>query len=151
YFAEIDNFFGFSPLQDLGTQTCGFTGTAGCGLAQAFAPAITTPPNPQNFTGTIQSQNLDFKQGMVQQFNLNIEHQLPGNVVLTAGYAGSRSTHILVDGLNLNVSNPLACFPITTDNSGNPVPNPLYNPNYHFGCGPITSTSQYPNAPYGPF
>jgi len=134
YFAEIDNFSGLSSFQNIGTQNCGFpAGTAGCGLRAAFAPAITAPPNPQNFTGTIQSQNLDFKQGMVQQFNLNVEHQLPGNVVLTAGYAGSRSTHILVDGLNLNVASPKACA-----GGSNPVPG------YTLGCG-ITA------APYGPF
>ena len=46
---------------------------------------------------------------MIQQFNLNVEHQLPGNIVLTAGYAGSRSSHILVNGLNLNVHSPTAC------------------------------------------
>ena len=67
---------------------------------------ITTPPSPQSFPGTLQSQNLNFKQGRVQQFNVNIEHQLPGDIVLTAGYAGSRSSHILVDGLNLNVGSP---------------------------------------------
>jgi len=151
YFAEIDNFSGLAPLQSLGTQTCGFTGTAGCGLAMAFAPAITAPPNPQAFTGTIQSQNLDFKQGRVQQFNLNVERQLPGNVVLTAGYAGSRSTHILVDGLNLNLSNPLACSGFTTDINGNKIVNSLYNPNYHLGCGSAGASTQFPNAPYGPF
>src|SRR5882762_7740259 len=134
YFAEIDNFSGLSPFQSIGTQACGFpAGTAGCGLRAAFAPAITAPPNPQNFTGTIQSQNLDFKQGIVQQFNLNIEQQLPRNVVLTAGYAGSRSTHILVDGLNLNVASPKAC-----PGGSSPMPG------YTLGCG-ITA------APYGPF
>ena len=67
---------------------------------------LSSPRNqtPATFQGTIQSQNRDFKQGRVQQFNLNIEHQLPGNVVLTLGYAGSRSHHILVDGMNLNVA-----------------------------------------------
>ena len=39
----------------------------------------------------------------MQQFNLNIERQLPGNVVLTVGYAGSRSAHILVSQLNENL------------------------------------------------
>jgi Carboxypeptidase regulatory-like domain len=149
YFAEIDNFSGFAGFAKLGTQTCGFTGTAGCGLRAAFLPALTSEPSPGSFTGTIQSQNLNFKQGQVQQFNLNIEHQLPGNVVLTAGYAGSRSHHILVDGLNMNLSNPLACFPRTTDSNGNIVPNTLFDPNYHFGCG--AGNSVFPNAPYGPF
>ncbi len=47
---------------------------------------------------------------MVQQFNFNIERQLPGNIVLTAGYAGTRSTHILFFDLNLNINSPKACF-----------------------------------------
>jgi len=68
-----------------------------------------TPESPA-ISGSASGQNLNFKQGRVQQFNLNIEHQLPGgNIVMTAGYAGSRSSHILVDGLNLNVGSPAAC------------------------------------------
>jgi hypothetical protein len=59
-----------------------------------------------HYTGTIQSQNRNFKQGMIQQFNLNVERQLPGNVVLTAGYAGSRSAHILVSQVNENLNDP---------------------------------------------
>src|SRR5215831_13272394 len=81
-----------------------------CNISQGF-PVFTSPPTPvvSGFGGTVWAQNLDFKQGIVQQFNVNLEHQLPGNVVLTAGYAGSHSTHILVDGLNWNVGSPTAC------------------------------------------
>src|SRR6202035_3734490 len=96
-------------------------------------PTFTAPPNPATFTGTIQSQNLNFKQGMVQQFNLNVEHQLPGQVVMTVGYAGSRSTHILVDGLNENVGSPAACGVV---------------PRYTLGCGPGGKAFI---APYGQF
>ena len=78
-----------------------------------------------SFGGNLQSQNLDFKQGMVQQYNLNIERQLPGDFVLTVGYAGSRSTHILVDGLNLNIASPSACDPTKCN----------FDPAYTFGCG----------------
>ena len=74
---------------------------------------VTTPQTPPSFPGTLQSQNLDFKQGRVQQFNINVEHQLPGSIVVTAGYAGSRSSHILVDGMNLNVGSPAACGVVT--------------------------------------
>jgi hypothetical protein len=70
---------------------------------------LTSPVNPADYTGTIQSMNRNFRQGMVQQFNLNVEHQLPGNVVLTAGYAGTRSTHILVGQSNENLNQPSAC------------------------------------------
>ena len=126
FFAESDNFpQSFCPLASMGT--------AGCGTAGAFLPSFTAPPDPASFTGTIQSQNLNFKQGMVQQFNLNVEHQLPGNVVLTAGYAGSRSTHILVDGLNENVGSPGACGATA---------------GYTLGCGPGGSSF---SAPFGLF
>jgi hypothetical protein len=76
----------------------------------------------------VQSQNLNFKQGRVQQMNLNLERQLPGNIVLTAGYAGSRSSHILVDGLNLNVTSPTACGTVSGYTLGcgyTPTPSPF--------------------------
>ena len=125
YYAETDNFNGLCPFGSLGTP--------GCGIETAFLPLFTAPPDPANFTGTIQSQNLNFKQGMVQQFNLNVEHQLPANLVLTVGYAGSRSTHILVDGVNENVGSPTACGAV---------------PGYTLGCGPGGTAF---SAPYGPF
>ena len=61
---------------------------------------------------------------MVQQYNLNVERQMPGDVVLTAGYAGSHSTHILVSQVNENISSPNAC-----PGGSNPVPG------YTLGCG----------------
>jgi hypothetical protein len=70
--------------------------------------------------------NRNFRQGTVQQYNLNVEHQLPGNVVLTAGYAGTTSTHILVGQSNENLSSPSACGVV---------------PGYTVGCG-------FPDFPY---
>jgi hypothetical protein len=121
YFAESDNFNGPFP--------CPFNNTAlptpnDCGLQRGFLPLITSPPNPSQFPGAFQTQNLNFKQGRVQQLTLNIEHELPGNVVLTAGYAGSRSSHILVSGLNINLHDPNACPDGATPVAG-----------YTFGCG----------------
>jgi hypothetical protein len=93
--------------------------TAACHTVSGFDPSaislsdgfqiFTGEPNPADFQGTIQAQNTNFKLGTVQQFNINIEHQLPGDIVITAGYAGSRSNHILIDGNNLNVTSPTAC------------------------------------------
>jgi hypothetical protein len=101
YYAESDA-FGTSPM------SAGF---------QTFS----SPPNPSTFTGTLWSQPTDFKQGRIQQFNANIEQQIPGNIVLTAGYAGSRSSHILVAGNNINVGSPAACGMVS---------------GYTLGCGP---------------
>jgi hypothetical protein len=70
---------------------------------------------------------------MVQQYNLNVEHQLPGDIVLTVGYAGSHSTHILVGQVNENVGSPSACGVV---------------PGYTLGCGPGGTAF---SAPYGPF
>ena len=87
YFAESDNFSGAGCPFGNATSVAPLN----CGIQRLFLPIITSPPPPDTFPGTVQSQNLDFKQGMVQQFNLNVEHQFPANVVFTLGYAGSRS------------------------------------------------------------
>jgi hypothetical protein len=152
YYAEVDQFnYGYQqdacpfgnwalPTTSPNAVNCGLkygflqlNGTQG---ANSTLAPFTAPPNPDTFTGTSLSQNSNFKQGMVQQFNLNVERQLPGNIVLTAGYAGTRSTHILFYGLNMNVTAPLACA-----GSGSPD----QTPGYTLGCG---AGGTYFAAPY---
>ncbi len=108
-------------------SACASLGVTGKTLSDGF-PILTQPTDPSTFGGNLQSQNLDFKLGRIQQYNVNIEHQLPGNVVLTAGYAGSKSSHILVYGYNLNVNSPKACDTV---------------PGYTLGCG-LGPTRPYP-------
>ena len=62
-----------------------------------------------SFTGTYAYQPTNFQPGRVHQYNANVERQLPGNVLLTAGYAGSVGGHLLVIGNALNVNSPSAC------------------------------------------
>ena len=112
YYAEVDPCtFCLAYGSTFGSLSGGFLLPAGTPSTTAVAggAVYNSPVNPQTYTGSIQSENRDFKQGIVQQFNLNVERQLPGNVVLTAGYAGSRSAHILVSQLNENISSPSAC------------------------------------------
>ena len=71
--------------------------------------ALPTPQNAANFPGSFVYMPTNIKHGMVQQWNVNVEHQLPGNLVLTAGYAGSHGSHILVTGNNLTTGSPSAC------------------------------------------
>jgi hypothetical protein len=106
----------------------------GASMSAGF-PTFTSPPNPANFEGTILSQNTNFKQGRIQQFNVNVEHELPGQVVLTVGYAGSRSSHILVFGNNINVGSPDACGKVS---------------GYTLGCGPNGAAfgGPYPAFPF---
>ena len=106
------------------TQGVAIPGGTGRTMFDGF-PILTQLTDPATFAGNLFSQNLNFKQGIVQQYNLNVEHQIPGDVVLTVGYAGSRSTHILVDQMNLNVASPAACDPTS----------PKFVSGYTFGCG----------------
>jgi len=130
YYAEVDpcpSDFCLGYQQAFGSLSGGF-------LVDKSTPSSTQVPggavlsgpvNPADYTGTIQSMNRNFRQGLVQQFNLNVQRQLPGNVVLTAGYAGTRSSRLLVGQSNENLTSPAACD--STD--------PTYDPNYHVGCG----------------
>ena len=131
YYAEVDpcpsDFcLGFNSA--FGSLSGGFLvdPTTPSSTPVAGGAVLSAPVNPGNYTGTIQSMNRNFRQGMVQQFNLNVEHQLPGNVVLTTGYAGTRSTRILVGQSNENLSSPSACGVV---------------PGYTVGCG-------FPSFPY---
>jgi len=118
-----------------GVPNCPFGNTTlNCGIQRVFLTSALTPilapPAIDTFAGTVIAQNLNFKQGMIQQYNLNLEHQLPGNVVLTVGYAGSYSTHILVSGMNLNITSPNACPGGSAPVAG-----------YTFGCGYVAPTA----------
>jgi len=124
FFAEGDNFglaqnsgITFGPTTPVGCPTTtsycasltgpGAPAVTGVTTTQGF-PIFNTPPDIATFTGTFYYQPTNFHLGMVQQFNVNVERQLPGNIVLTAGYAGSRGRHILVAGNNLNTNSPLS-------------------------------------------
>ena len=112
YYAEVDPpTFLFGYGSSVGSLSGGFLLPAGTPSSTPVAGGalFSAPVNPSTYTGTIQSENRNFKQGVIQQYNLNIERQLPGDVVLTAGYAGSRSTHILVSQANENLNQPSAC------------------------------------------
>ncbi len=108
------------------------------GFSDGF-PIVTPPTTPINFAGAFITENTNIKQGMVQQFNVNLERQLPGQIVLTAGYAGSRGSHILNFGNNINTSSPTAC-----------AGGPDEVPGYTLGCGPGGAflPLAYPNFPF---
>jgi hypothetical protein len=87
----------------------GGAAVTGYSVSQGFPIFTSAPTTPSAFTGTFFTQPRDFHLGMVQQFNANVERQVPGNIVLTVGYAGSRGRHILVSGNDLNTGSPAAC------------------------------------------
>jgi len=122
YYAESDAFAFFPNTCTFATAACAANGLTPSAIsASSGFPLFTSPPTPASFSGTIQAQNTNFKQGRIQQFNVNVEQEIPGQIVLTVGYAGSRSSHILIDGNNINVTSPSACGVVS---------------GYTLGCGP---------------
>jgi len=137
FFAEGDIFqFGGCPAATPSgnTPACGAGGTVSS-ISSGF-PIFNTPPNIATFTGTYFYQPTNFKFGMVQQFNVNAERQIPGNIVLTVGYAGSRGRHILVAGNDLNTSGPSGCgtisgYTLGCAAGGAPYVSPFNPPNFN--------------------
>jgi hypothetical protein len=110
FFAEGDIFqFGGCPTitPSGNVPACGPGGTV-TSISNGF-PIFNAPPTLSTFTGTLFYQPQDFRRGQVVQYNANLERQLPGNVVLTVGYAGSQGSHILVAGNAIDTNGPSAC------------------------------------------
>ena len=137
YFEESagGSFFGADACP-FSTSLCASQGLSpsGYSISSGF-PILTEPTSVSQFLpfSNLNAANLNFKPGMIQQFNINVERQLPGAFVLTVGYAGSRSTHLLQGDFNQNLASPGAC---------GGVPGYSAVPGYTFGCGVAS-------APYG--
>jgi hypothetical protein len=99
-----------------------------------FTP-LPTPQNVASYTGTFNYQPPNFQPGRVHQYNANVERQLPGNVLLTAGYAGSTGGHLLVGGNDLNTNSPSGCgtagYSIGCEPNGTAYSYPYNPPNYN--------------------
>jgi len=116
FFAEGDAFGLAQPsLITFGTQMVGCPSSTSYCATLPNGPAVTgvstsgfqifdSPPSLQTFTGTLFYQPTNFHPGTVQQYNANVEREIPGNIVLTLGYAGSKGYDVLVAGNNLNTS-----------------------------------------------
>jgi hypothetical protein len=128
-----------------GAQGCAFA-TSYCATTLGQTPsalslsdgfqALPTPQTAATFTGSFVYMPTNIKHGMVQQYNVNVEHQLPGNLVLTAGYAGSHGSHILVTGNNLTTSSPTACgtvqnYTLGCNFNGSAYTSPYIAPNFN--------------------
>ncbi len=94
--------------------------------------AIPTPPTVADFTGSLNWMPQNFQPGRIHQYNADIERQLPGDVLLTAGYAGSVGGHLLVYGNNLDTDSPSACGTVS---------------GYTLGCLPGGDPYIYPYSP----
>ncbi len=135
----LGEYSGFGP------QGCAFA-TSYCAVTLAQSPSalslsngfvpVPTPPTAASFQGTFAYEPTNAKHGMVQQYNVNVERQLVGNIVLTAGYAGSHGSHILIVGNSLTPSSPTACgtvqnYTLGCNFNGSPYTSPYIAPNFN--------------------
>jgi len=74
-------------------------------LATGF-PLQSPPADLSTFTGSLVLTDRDFEQGFIQQWNFNIQHELPGDMLATIAYSGTRATKLQSKGRNLNAGLP---------------------------------------------
>jgi hypothetical protein len=113
FFAEGDiDQFGGCPVATPAGGTPACSTLANPGSVKSISSGFLffgAPPTLSSFTGTLFYQPRNFQSGQVKQYNVNVERQLPGNIVLTVGYAGSRGSHILLSGNAIDTNGPSAC------------------------------------------
>jgi hypothetical protein len=95
-------------------------------------PLLPTPQNVASFVGSYSYEPTNVQPGRVHQYNANVERELPGNVLVTAGYAGAVGGHLMVIGNDLNTSSPSGCGTIS---------------GYTLGCLPGGAPYIYPYNP----
>ena len=91
----VDNSAANSPNATGETITTS-SSSPGRGLANATGLLAAAAPVPNTFT-TIESMVSNIKNPMTQQWNLNIQRELPGGLIFTAAYVGTRGEHLFVN------------------------------------------------------
>jgi hypothetical protein len=74
-------------------------------LATGF-PDNNQPVSPAVYTGDWHAIDPHFKLGVIQQWNFNIQQQLPGSTVFTVAYAGTHGTNLMEKNFNFNSAPP---------------------------------------------
>jgi Carboxypeptidase regulatory-like domain len=69
-------------------------------------PIITKAPSLANYEGNLVLWQKDYKQGLIEQWNLNIQRETVGNTLLSITYAGTRASRLQVRGLNTDTATP---------------------------------------------
>ena len=62
--------------------------------------------NPATYSGDWHAWDLTYKLGRIQQWNFNVQRELPGSMVLTAAYAGTHGTRLMEKNFNFNSAPP---------------------------------------------
>ena len=93
----------YTPLNsfevaNLGPSQSAFVpATLANGIPPIIGPNLSTGIVPLDPTATERSPLSDLHRGYVQSWNFTIERQLPGQVVVSVGYVGQHTVHLLAD------------------------------------------------------
>jgi hypothetical protein len=69
-------------------------------------PDNNTPQDPLLYVGTWHAINTHFKQGVVEQWNFDMQRELPGNIILTGIYAGTYGFRLSQKNFDMNTAPP---------------------------------------------
>jgi hypothetical protein len=155
---------GLTPSSTLSATNCAFTagaaspqspsGTLNCPTNGPFGPNVNLPlarsGNISQFDAggnPFEAPYRNYSPGYVQQFNLDIQRELPGGIFVDAAYAGSRGVH-LASSNNVSINNLPDSFYAQAQqqvNAGQPVsitqsvPNPFQGITTVSGLNPTSN------------
>ena len=69
-------------------------------------PDNSAAKNPANYTGSLVAEQRNFKQGIVEQYNLNVQTASPDGTVFTLAYAGTHASRMFNSVSNYNAAPP---------------------------------------------
>jgi hypothetical protein len=92
----------YSPLNsfsvaNLGSASSFTPSTLANGIPPVVGPDLSTGIVPLDPTASERSPGSFITRGYIQSYNFTLERQLPGAVVMSAGYVGQHTVHILAD------------------------------------------------------
>ena len=131
---------GFTATTDYVASFDGFqTPCPGCSLTNPFPNGLEQPVGSSRglLTGVGGSLNFidqDTKAAYVQQFSVDVQRELPGNMVVSAGYVGSRSENLSVGG-TVNVGVDINQIPIQHQALGASLNDRVTNPFFGTALG----------------
>ena len=166
FFATLNN--GLTPAATLDASNCTLAGTSfstfSCATPGPFGPnGILTPPGRTGNTSAFVANNgapslapyVDPKPGYVQQYNLDIQRQLPGGIFVDVAFAGSRGVHLQQYTTNIDqIPDSYVAQANAQYTAGQPVsiaqtvPNPMAGTSSNATIGAATITAGQLNRPY---
>jgi hypothetical protein len=76
------------------------------GAANNGFPDNSTQQSPLTYTGSLVAQDRNLKQGLVQQYNANLQQSTPDGTVFTLAYAGTHATRLFNSNFGYNAAPP---------------------------------------------